>query len=238
MRLELQQIGTLCVALLLGGSISLSLFFVMIFLIEPERPTNSHMPRPHLVTFVATVHENKTKKSQSKSIEMPKSPSNPKLTPMSDNVPQKVVRKKTSVHLPKIGPIGVYSAGQEIVQDANIDTEENYSPKDSRKVLFNRAERKYLRSKKEKTLLPERVRIIGGEEIDRIGNTCYAVSGADGSGGSDTGQTAIERDQNFAMRSLSAHQVPCNKTDNSLAQDFLKQLEKRGLIMAPAPLTN
>jgi hypothetical protein len=240
MRLELQQIGAILVALLLGGSISLSLFLAMIFLIEPERATNSHMTRPYVVTFVAVEHKNKTKKNQDKSIAMPKLSSSPELPPTRANAPKKVMRKNIDMHLPSIGPVNFYSVGQGNTLDLNIDSEENYYPKGNGKVLFNQVERKYLLSKKGGSHTPERFRLIGGGEIDRIGNTCFAAPGVSGSGSSNTGQTAIEKDfnQSLALSSLTAHQVSCNKTNSSLAQYFLKQLKKRGLIMAPVSVTN
>lgn len=237
MRLELQQIGALCIALLLGGFISLSLFLVMVFLIEPERMINSHMPRSYVVKFVALGQKKETKKTPDKSIRFPKISRNPELTPITTSVPRKVMRKKISVHPQNIGPIDAYGAGRDIL-DLYTGTEENYYSKGNRKVLFNQVERKYLQSKKEKTLPPERVRIPGGGEIDRFGNTCFEVSSVGGSGGGDTGQTAIEKDQSFAMHSLSAREVPCSKSNSSFVEDFLKQLKKRELIMAPVSVTN
>lgn len=240
MRLDLQKIGTLCVALFLGGSVSLCLFFVMIFLIEPERTINNPMHRPYAVTLVAARHKNKTQKTREKSIAMPKLSSSPELAPIRAYVREKVTRKRISTHLANIGRMGFYGAVKGGVLDLNSGPEENHYPRDNRKVLFNQVERKYLHSENEKSLSPERFRLAGGGEIDRIGNTCFEVSGVGGIGGSDTGQTAVEKDlnQDRAMNSLTAHQVPCNKTDSSLARDFLKQLAKRGLIMAPVPVTH
>lgn len=238
MRVELQQIGTLCVALLLGGSVSLSLFFMMVFLIEPDRTTNSHIPRPYVVSFVAIEHQNKAKQPPDKNIKMPKLSRNLEPTSRRADALKKAKRKTISARLPNTDQINVYSTEKRNSLDLNIGAEENYYPKDDHRILFNQIERKYSRSKKGKTLPPERVRIPGGGEIDRIGNVCYEVSSVGDSGSGNTGQTAIEKDRSFAMRSFSAHQVPCNKTDRSLAKDFLKQLKKRGLIMAPVPATN
>lgn len=237
MRLEQQRIGVLFVALLLGGSISLSLFVFMVFLIEPEKSI-SHMPGPYMVTFVDIKDKNKAKKKPGKKMEMPKVPAIPGLTPVKPQVPQKARNRRISVRFPTIGSIDVYSSGSGSALDLNLGTEEHYSSKDNRKVLFNQVEGKYAHVKKEKELLPERVRIAGGGEIDRIGDTCFEVPGSGASGGGDTGQSAVEEDENGALRSLYARQVPCNEMNNSAARDFLKQLKKRGLILAPVSLTH
>lgn len=238
MRPELQQIGALCVALLLGGFVSLCLFLVMIFLIEPERTINSHLPRPYVVTFVATEPEMKKKKTRGTKIEIPKPPSSPELASIRVKALQKVTSRKISVHLPNFGQIDVSGGGRVHVFNSHMEAGGFYSSKDNHKVQFSGVERKYSTSSKEETQAPERFRIVGGGEIDRIGKYCYEVPSAGGSGSSDTGQSAVAEDEGYALRSLSARQVPCNKTNNSVAQDFLKQLEKRGLIMAPVSVTH
>ncbi len=236
MRLELQQIGALCVALFFGGLVSLCLFLVMTFLIEPER-TVSHSLHPYEVTFVAMGHENKPKNAPEKRIEIKKPSSKSKPIAIRADVPKKVTRKKISVRLPEIEKINVSGGGG--IHDLNLRVEMgqfDYS-KDNHNVQFSGVERKYSTFNTEKTQAPERFRTVSGGEIDRIGNDCYEVPSAGGIGSSDTGQTAVEKDQVLSMRSLFAHQVPCNKINNSFAQDFLKQLKKRGLIKAPVSVT-
>ena len=239
MRLELGQIATLCIALFLGGSMSLCLFLVMVFLIEPERAVNSHVRHPYVVTFVTVEHKNKTKNTRGRSIAMPKFPGPPELTRIRANGLKRSAHKKISTHIPNIRPPDLYGAGHGNVFNFNTGSEENNYPVDNHTVPFNRVARKYLQSKREKSPPPERFRLVGGGEVDRIGNTCFEISGAGGSASSDIGQTAIEKDleQSHAMNSLTAHQVSCNKTDSSLTEDFMKQLKKRGLIMAPFPVT-
>jgi len=210
----------------------------MVFLIEPERTITGPMPRAYVVKFVSFEHKKKTKKPPDKRIAIPRPSSNPELTPTRTNIPQKTTPTKIAVHIPGIGAINVYSVERAKTLDLDMGAEEKYSPNQNSEVLFNQAERKYLQSRKEKPLPPERIRIPGGGEIDRIGDTCFEVSSAGGSGSSDAGQTAVGKDQNFAMRSLSARQVPCNKIDNSFAQDFLKQLEERKMVTAPVAATN
>ena len=237
MRLELQKIGTICVALLLGVSMSLCLFFVMIFLIEPERMIGGHLRHPYVVTLIATAHKKKTGKFKDKIIKMPKFSGNHERISIRAKSLKTIKSKSISNYLPEIGPLDVYSARRGAL-DLDIGTEENYYSKDNRKVPFNQGKRKYSRSKKGETLPPERVRIPGGGEIDRIGNTCCEVSRVGGGGSGEAGQTAIEKDQSFAMHSLSAREAPCDKSNSSFAEDFLKQLKKRGLIKAPASVTN
>ncbi len=238
MRLEMQHMAALCVVLLLGGIVSLSLFLVMVFLIEPERAITSHIPRAHVVNFVALEHKKKAKKTPGKRIAIPKLSGHPEPAPTGADVLQRITPKKIAMRISRIGRIKIYSAGEAKNSDLRIDTGERYSPEDGRKIFFNRAERRYLKPGKEQSLPPQRVRIPGGGEIDRIGDTCFELSGTGGPGGSDAGQTAIAKDRNFAMHSLSARQVPCDKTNNSFARDFLKQLKERKLVMAPVAATN
>ncbi len=240
MKLEPQRIGTSCVALLLGGSVSLSLFLLMIFLIEPERAINSHISRPYRVTLVSVERKSKMKKVADKSIAMPKLSSNPLPTPTRIHVLPKVTPENTLVRLPGIGSMNAYGPGQSNSLNLATGPEEEYYPEDNRKVRFNRVEKRYLHSEAEKAIPRERVRIPGGGEIDRIGNSCFETSGVDGAGNSGTGQTAVEKDLNrsLAMNSLAAHRVPCNKAGSTFVQDFLKRLEIRGLITAPASVTN
>ena len=150
MRLEQQRIGVLFVALLLGGSISLSLFVFMVFLIEPEKSI-SHMPGPYMVTFVDIKDKNKAKKKPGKKMEMPKVPAIPGLTPVKPQVPQKVRNRRISVRFPTIGSIDVYSSGSGSALDLNLGTEEHYSSKDNRKVLFNQVKENMHTLKKRKS---------------------------------------------------------------------------------------
>jgi len=219
---------------------SLCLFFAIIFLIKPEKAPNSHMRRPYVVSFISIDHKNKTKSTEDKNMTMPKLSRSPEPTSIKARTLRKVTRKKHSMHLPNISPINFSNTGREKISGLDFGEEEQYHSSYSGKVQFNQVEGKYTHPHQGKTPPPERFRITGGREIDRIGNTCFEVRSVGGSGNIDTGQTAIEKDvdQSFAMNSLTAHQVPCGKTNGSLAQDFLKQLKKRGLIMAPASKTH
>lgn len=237
MRFKLQRFGGLFVAVLLGGFISLSLFFLMVFLIKPGSAVNHPARGAYVVSVFDTGHKIKAKKTLGKIPEMPKLRATPGLTPVKPKVLKSVRNRIIFVRLPTIGSIDLYSADSGSALDLNLGTEEHYYSKDNRKVLFNQVEGKYAHSKKEKVLPPERVRISGGGEIDRIGNTCYEVPDA-GGGSSDTGESAVEADENRALSSLYARQVSCDETNNSVAQDFLKQLKKRGLIMAPVSVTH
>lgn len=219
---------------------SLSLFLLMIFLIEPERTINSHVSRPYRITLVSVERKKKTKKSADKNIAVPRLSGNRAPTPTRTRVLTKVTPEKIPVHLPGIDSINAHGVGQGSALSLTAGPEEKYYPEDSRKPRFNKVEKRYLHSEAEKAIPRERVRIPGGGEIDRIGNSCFETSGVDGAGNSGTGQTAVEKDLNrsLAMNSLTAHQVPCNKAGSTFVQDFLKRLEIRGLITAPASVTN
>jgi len=79
--------------------------------------------------------------------------------------------------------------------------------------------------------IPERTRLLNGEEIDRIGNTCYAAPSAN-SMSNMPGAPAAEQDRYDAIGSLFAHEVSCDGGENSFGDNFIKLLKKRGLIRA------
>lgn len=82
--------------------------------------------------------------------------------------------------------------------------------------------------------LPVRMRFSGGFEIDRIGNTCYAVTADEAStrpSGANTSQLQVWH----AMLPLFAHEVSCEPGATlSLGQEFLERLRKRGYPKKPS----
>ncbi len=81
--------------------------------------------------------------------------------------------------------------------------------------------------------LPVRMRFSGGFEIDRVGDTCYAVSADTARNrppGANTSQLQVWR----AMLPLFAHKVSCEPgATRSLGQEILEQLRKHGYSKPP-----
>lgn len=74
--------------------------------------------------------------------------------------------------------------------------------------------------------LPERMHLDAGGEIDRIGDTCYAVPAPLDYNPEATGNPVLQR-VNHAMLPLFAHEIPCEATGTrSIAEEFLTRLRK------------
>lgn len=81
--------------------------------------------------------------------------------------------------------------------------------------------------------LPARMRFSGGTEIDRIGNTCYAVT-ADEARNRPLGANTLQLRLWRASISLFGHKVPCLPgLLRSPGQEFIDRLRKRGYPKKP-----
>lgn len=72
--------------------------------------------------------------------------------------------------------------------------------------------------------VPVRLRTIGGGEVDRIGDRCYAVPAVDSlpEMSADPGHARYMQ----AMQPLFAHEVPCGSVPDSMGESFLKALRR------------